>query len=163
MFQKLFKRKQEKEIKSAIYKAETIENVNNGNNKNDNLDNSYYSYQSYNNHNASCSTPTTSEKEIPLNQNFSSIFNVPKPPKYSFFNQMYESLSSTIKEKTEMPPIEPRDLKSLDISFHFFQDYIRNIKSNYDIFKKLTRARKASENSQENQINCKQSILIKEN
>ena len=89
MMNKIFKRKP-KEINSAIMKSEIGDNFGSHNN---NPDNSFLSYQS-NNNNVSFSlnhTPLDSDPEnldfpqrIPLNQNFSSLFNVPVSNKKVF-------------------------------------------------------------------------------
>ena len=78
MFSRFFKKGPQKELKSAAIITEPQKN----------LDSSYYSYQSHNNNASFCNNPATpletkhSDAEtaeiIPLNQNFSSIFNVPK-------------------------------------------------------------------------------------
>ena len=90
MLSKLFKKKHPKEVKSAVMNSDHGDMIKSINKDNGNLDASYYSYQSYNQNNLSFSnhpnTPSETKQSeteisdrIPLNQNFSSIFNVPPP------------------------------------------------------------------------------------
>ena len=49
--------------------------------------------------------------------------------KNAFLNQVYRSVSNTIKESIELPNMEPKDLSKYDIPAHDFQNYLSNIKS----------------------------------